>query len=446
MKKPLAIIAAICLLIVQIPMGLAQPISTKDAAKNALTLSTQYYKTLKTLPTWWDFMAVQGLTGVGFHMPKDNSTSIAGKQAIEALMLLAGGENPYVGTPDSKGDRITSLLAQRGQNGSFGTVSVQALALLALEGVGIRDAAAQQSLLSQQKADGGFAFVGDVGDVDATAFAILGMVASGVTVDSSALQSAKHFLDMSRVDGGFIPAWDTEKQPNPCSAAMALSAYMAMGATAEADLVAAHLLQFQRADGMFVYALKDTDGDPYTTAQATMALGDYVSGQCRLTNLALLSHTVSDRAQIGTWALGYVQTALQSKAMTLDANQAFCPKATVTVGEFATTLKAAYDPSNAFDATPLDWMLKKDLVKGHVIEATRAITRQEVAYALSRLYQLSESKLRPTDAKSASAEYLPHIGAVMAEGLMVGSRNEFRPTQTLNRQEMAKLAAIILGK
>ncbi|MCA9972945.1 MAG: hypothetical protein KC425_22160 [Anaerolineales bacterium] len=199
----------------------------------------------------------------------DFAAADGGSGGKTLLALSAAGADPAA----FAGQDFVALLQGQLADGSYATANpfAQSLAILGLRGAGAAiDATAVSYLQSLQAADGswddGF---GTAANVDATAMAVMALVAAGVPAADDSLARAGSFLRQARLADGweYGPGFGA----NANSTALAIQALAALGddVTAELDT----LLAWQGASGAFQADFGDGPfADFFTTVQAMPAL------------------------------------------------------------------------------------------------------------------------------------------------------------------------------
>ncbi len=199
--------------------------------------------------------------------------SADGGSAGKALMALsAAGEDPR----SFAGQDLTLTLTEAiSATGEYNTTSpyAQSLAMLGLLSIPDGDGVAETAvswLQNRQAEDGswddGF---GTAANVDATALAVMALVAAGEPVDGPTLSSAGAFLRQAQQPAGW--EYGSGFGPNANSTALALQALSALGddASAYQDL----LLAWQSESGAFQADFGNGPADDFfTTVQAIPAL------------------------------------------------------------------------------------------------------------------------------------------------------------------------------
>lgn len=136
----------------------------------------------------------------------------------------------------------------------------------------------------QQHADGGFNFLTGSADsdVDVSSAAIIALVLSGEKKDSPAVAKAINYLCHEQLPTGDFASWQTE---NLESAAMVMQALIAAGIDPDSAAWSKNgkklidiIMAYQLADGSFAH-IKNGKGNPMSSEQALMALGDYMHGK-----------------------------------------------------------------------------------------------------------------------------------------------------------------------
>ena len=209
------------------------PISTVD-----------YYRSNKTLSDWWEVLALTAagvdVKAEGFVLPALDGDSISTSGSPTALAkailsLGAIGENPrfYFGNAADR-DLVRVLASLQGENGAFGAyLNEHIYAVIALEltdpSAYDRDAAIVY-LCSCRLADGGFAYYGDVSDVDLTAMALLALqYFRGDRAAEEAIESSVAFLvSAMSEDGAYPSAWEPGVEPSESVSAV-ISGFVAVG-------------------------------------------------------------------------------------------------------------------------------------------------------------------------------------------------------------------------
>lgn len=208
--------------------------------------------------------------------------------------LLATGENPAKAF-ETERNLFAELASRQNQdNGSFGDLGKHIFAIIALDvgtelgvDVGAWDeetrSKAVDYLLSQQNNDGSF---GPYSQIDYTGWALIALSKSKDT-HAVAINKAKQYLkSMQQDSGGFGgTGWDAE---NCISIACAIQGLIAIGE----DISSADgpwgkngktpidaLLSYQIEEGSFKWQHDDSEGNPWATKQAVVALADIVNEQ-----------------------------------------------------------------------------------------------------------------------------------------------------------------------
>lgn len=261
------------------------PVSTVD-----------YYRSNKTLSDWWEALALTAagvdVKAEGFVLPELDGDALLASGSASALAkailsLGAIGENPrlYFGDTADR-DLIRALAALQGENGAFGLyLNEQIYAMIALE---LTDPSAYDRdmaivyLCSCRLADGGFAYFGEVSDVDLTAMALLALqYFRGDKIAEDSIESAVAFLvSAMSEDGSYPSAWEPGVAPSE-SISAAISGLVAVGKDMTAEpyaKLARKLAEYKTADGGYAHALGEESANLYATYQALLAESELSSG------------------------------------------------------------------------------------------------------------------------------------------------------------------------
>ena len=261
------------------------PISTVD-----------YYRSNKTLSDWWEILALTAagvdVKAEGFVLPALDGDSISTSGSPTALAkailsLGAIGENPrlYFGNAADR-DLVRVLASLQGENGAFGAyLNEHIYAVIALEltdpSAYDRDAAIVY-LCSCRLADGGFAYYGDVSDVDLTAMALLALqYFRGDRAAEEAIESSVAFLvSAMSEDGAYPSAWEPGVEPSESVSAV-ISGFVAVGIDMTVEpyaKLARKLAEYKTGDGGYAHALGEESANLYATYQALLAESELASG------------------------------------------------------------------------------------------------------------------------------------------------------------------------
>lgn len=483
----LSLALALCLMMTWLPAALAAEVPDEGnvLTTEALTKVSNAYPKDKPLETWLDVMALASagvtLKTSGHTLPdlkQENLKKGVSAYASRILTLLALEENPrtyYKGL-----DLVPALASLQKTDGSFGYLNEDFYAILALEQTapeGYNRKAALASVLSKQLPDGGYAFSGDKGDIDMTGMALMALACDKSDAAKAAVDKAVTFIQSVMTEnGGFVSSWSETKSENACSAATVLSGLSAVGRQkSEQGLkILKNLLSYQLPNGTFANE-PSGKADAFATQQAYMALGDYLASSSIFSRVlftgdpykaADLSKLYTDAASISPWAAFAVSFVSEKELMT-GSNGKFNPRGDLKRSELAQLVYNMANRPSAFtvqsltDVTSEKWYYKAvhyavekgliDAEKG-MFNPDKPASRQDVAAAIARLYKLdTESAMKKVnggtvkiaDFANVSVVYRPYVAAVFCEGIMVGNGTNFRPTQNITREEMAKLFATL---
>ena len=137
-------------------------------------------------------------------------------------------------------------------------------------------------LCSCRLADGGFAYFGEVSDVDLTAMALLALqYFRGDKIAEDSIESAVAFLvSAMSEDGSYPSAWEPGVAPSE-SISAAISGLVAVGKDMTAEpyaKLARKLAEYKTADGGYAHALGEESANLYATYQALLAESELSSG------------------------------------------------------------------------------------------------------------------------------------------------------------------------
>lgn len=337
-------------------------------------------------------------------------------------------------------------------------------------------------LISQQQADGGYTLSeGNDSDVDVTAMVLTALAPYQSRAEvKTATDKALQWLEKQQLaSGGF----HSLKDENSESAAQVLIALTALGMNPKTapfvqsggDVLDA-LLSYRNSDGGFAHK-KGEPSNEIATEQALLALAAYqryVAGEPALYAMAGQSGGAApaaryvDDAKISAWASAAVYEALEQGIMSgVSVKELrFAPKQAMTRAEFAALLikLGGYDAAAAketrpvfADVQPESWyygavMKARELGYLQGITATQfkpeqSINRQEMAIMIARAYKLQPGQAAATFADSAQfyKDANAPIQAVYEQGIMTGYNGRFAPREQVTR-EMAAVVAVKLAK
>ncbi len=393
-----------------------------------------------------DVLARYSLGISGVSIPAESAAGTVTALASNILLRLVADK--------SVGQLAYDLAMKQLPNGSFGdglTDTVYAvLALNKTLPARFDFEKAQAWIAAQQLADGGFAYSGSTGDIDMTAMALL-------VYEGDNTGKAINFLQRQMTaNGGYISPWSPKKEENACSVATVITGLLACGAVVD-DKMIANMLSFQLADGSFCYQLSDKTTDAFATQQCLLALGELSAQESVYTRIPAAELPLyRDWPSIAVWARSGVTTCFETALMVGDNRLNYNPMQNFNKAELAVII-SKFLPENAPATDPG----LKDVAPGawyytHVCRAIAAgvlsgsgglfrpdvaVTREEVAYALTKQLSLAPGPKKPDDIGLANPAYVDAITAVMAENLMVGDGKTFRPKELITRQEVATVFA-----
>lgn len=326
-SKFTVLLLSVLLLLAPLP-AFADADTSGDLLISTAPVSTaDYYRSNKTLSDWWEVLALTAagidVKAEGFVLPELNGDALlasgsAPSLAKAILSLGSVGENPrlyFGGTADR--DLVRALSALQGENGAFGLyLNEQIYAMIALE---LTDPSAYDRemaiayLCSCRLADGGFAYFGDISDVDLTAMALLALqYFRGDKIAEDAIESAVAFLvSVMGEDGSYPSAWESGVAPSE-SIASAISGLVAVGKDMTVEpyaKLARKLAEYKTADGGYAHALGEKSANLYATYQALLAESELSSGISAYAAFACDCSTAeaifTDGATVGTAAKAF---------------------------------------------------------------------------------------------------------------------------------------------
>ena len=255
-----------------------------------------YYKSDKPgLDSWWELVALKGtgqnLSDDSWILPQWESEDLPAAAANPAdysgfiLGLMAMDENPQ----NALGGRnLTEELAGRQEEGGAfgnGAINMHIWSMVALDAAeeNYDRESAVEWLLSNQKADGGFALSGINGDPDMTGMALLALSPYINQADvSSAVSQAVEYLENAQCESGGYSSWGIE---NSNSAAMVISGLVSAGQGVSSSILDA-LLEYRLPDNTFSYQ-KGGATNFLSTAQSLIALGDIIENKSIFQRLSI---------------------------------------------------------------------------------------------------------------------------------------------------------------
>lgn len=302
---------------------ISQTESGRTSAEYMLQQAKNYYDVVKgeNLSSWWDIGAVYGGWGSvegyeysnywgqqkpGSGQPTDLAGVIFG--------LINTGKDPYH-LPSGQ-NLVAELIAMQGADGKFSTLHNQHMwSIIALNAANADvvyngtnpdkpydKEAAVAALLGMQKADGGYAFFGNVGDPDMTGMALIALSASkGITGVDAATERAVAFLKAKQLtSGAFAAGWGND---NGNTHATAISGLVAAGEdlaspkwTVDGKTPIDTLAKYQSRTGGFMYKASSGEDNVMASYQAIIAVGDLVHGDSVWKRIKLPdSHYVGDQ-------------------------------------------------------------------------------------------------------------------------------------------------------
>lgn len=444
----------------------------------SLSRAAGYYRASGARPSCWDVAALSSmgisparegikLDGLDFDMFLKKYDDVY-EVSSRVITLIALGENPETYDPDINDKSTLSRLAsaQRADGGFDLSLWLHAQCTIAAHesGAPYKADKALSFLLKYQNADGGFGMdPGAVSSGDSTSFALLTLCKVFPDREDAvkAAKGAREYLFGLQDASGAFKSYDYAEE-NSCTTALALTALMASGLTANDSKVSSGLkalMLFSAADGGFKLLKGDVVSNPQFTPFAVIALGDAYFGKPLFERLGSVGADVSvifrDAARISGWARPYVSSAYENGLMMGDKTGDFRPKANVLRGEAASILSrlsgGAKDASNVYaeDLFATAWYYRDfcaAVERGLLLSLDgkfrpeQYLTREEAAFAIAKLLKLPEASAMPPDIESATEDLKPSICSVVASGIMVGDETgSFRPLALITREEAAKV-------
>lgn len=330
---------------------------------------------------------------------------------------------------------VKSLAALQKTDGSFGTyLNEHIYAILALEAASPaaydREAAGRH-LYAQQKADGGFTFYGDTGDVDMTGMALLALSCFRDDASGACTAKAVSFLKTARsATGGYISPWSSSGKESACSAAAAISGLAAAGTDFEDgqwDATVKSLLSCQLQNGAFAAEVGLTAPDRVSTQQALIALGDIKAGDSvfkRLTfKLSAVRRLYADGQDVDAQYASFVEKAYEYGIMHGTPQKCFLPKSGLKRSELAAVMARMAVTTEQFVAPPFedigvnDWFYY-DAAKVLNAGLMSGIGGKFLPDAIVTRGELSAAALRVLEQKSFFTDPAGQLQAAVGEGVI----------------------------
>ncbi|MCR4780882.1 MAG: DUF4430 domain-containing protein [Ruminiclostridium sp.] len=205
----------------------------------------------------------------------ENKINSATSRMKNALALLAAGE-----PPETLGDTAESSV---GEQGIMSMIYGLHLLNNGCECSRYTAGTLAAELLSMQFADGGWAVMGENGDIDVTAMAVQALAPhNDDPAAAKAIDSALAFLSERQLDNGGYKSFGTE---NPESAAQVLIAMAQLGIAADderfvknGNTIIDGITRFRQSDGSFSHTL-DGDTNETATTQVWLAMTAYTAAR-----------------------------------------------------------------------------------------------------------------------------------------------------------------------
>jgi hypothetical protein len=292
-QKNIAMVVLTFLLMLAVLGCMDTPKEQQPGFAEGLAKVLGYYQQDKhELDSWWEMVALYG-AGADFKEgpwqlpgwasedlpPGSSATAYAGF----ILGLLAQDEDPWAWQDRHLPAELASLQQRDGSFGGSINYTIWAMLSLDVTGFSYAREEALAYLLGDQKADGGFALTGSMGDPDVTAMALLALnFHRDIPAAEEAVQRSLDFLKSHMLPSGGFASYNAE---NANSTAIALSALITLGEDYQEGPWLADdggpleaLLTYQVADGSFSFFQDPLKGDNMATYQALIALGDAAAG------------------------------------------------------------------------------------------------------------------------------------------------------------------------
>ncbi|MEG6616818.1 S-layer homology domain-containing protein [Peptococcaceae bacterium 1198_IL3148] len=285
-KNRLLTLALVLTLVLNIFIALPAEAETLDDALQSLV---NYYQQNKPQPDYWE--EVVGLkqaeqagkvgnfdfTSWSVAINK-NTDAVEYASAILALVAIDADPEAYVDQIGTEINLVQCLIDKQQANGSFGgSVNNTIFAITALDQVNTDNyeydkVKAINYLIGQQKADGGFALSGNVGDSDVTGMALVALSTDQHAADD-AIAKAINFLRMAQNDSGGFASFGLENAESTASVIRGLLACNQdiTSWTKNDNNIINALFAFRLANGSFSH-LHDGSSSDMATRQVLMAV------------------------------------------------------------------------------------------------------------------------------------------------------------------------------
>ncbi|MGE5379521.1 MAG: S-layer homology domain-containing protein [Methylocystaceae bacterium] len=323
-------------------------------------------------------------------------------------------------------------------------------------------------LLNEQRSDGAWGLAnGMAGDVDVTAMTLTALAPyqKQETVKNATAKALKWLAGIQLADGGYansgIENSESSSQVILALCSLGISPEDTQFTKAKGSLTGCWL-QYLQPDGGFAH-IAGGSSDPTASEQALLALVAWQRFQQHLppiyTHIVTTAGQFADAGRISDWAKMSVKKAYDLgiiKGVTLQP-LCFAPDRVVTRAELMAMLMRMDLPAAANprviqfqDVRPKNWYydsVTEAANRGWItgtsrdsFEPDRAISRQEIALVLAKVYPQQQSGQKDfLDISLAYPEARQAISQAAASGLMTGADNRFDPRGQVTREMAATI-------
>lgn len=264
--------------------------STIQATVEAAEIMS-FYETAEVTKDWEELIAKYA-AGYEFDMSYfdnlefDETTftteSSAGFYGSRMMGLVAIGADPRA---YFNRDLTAELVDKMDDAGSFGTVSDQVFAMLALNvfETEYNEALALEALVGMQNEDGGYGYAPGTSDLDTTGTVMIALGQYSDDIAIAAIEKAKAFIKPQQLASGGFPSWGSE---NSNTIARVITGLVAVGEDVYADAwlvdgksMIDALMAYELEDHSYTWQLDPAETSGFSTKQVLMAYADLMNGR-----------------------------------------------------------------------------------------------------------------------------------------------------------------------
>ena len=310
-------------------------------------------------------------------------------EGVDYAGVLAQSQLPSGKFADSVGEQVAGEQLVNAQ--VWGIIAMKAAQI-----EGMNDKKAINWLAEHINADNGYSIdtTAEQSDIDMSGMALIAFAILGESDSSEPVMKVMEYLKNNQQPSGGFAAWSMETSESPAAVIQGLTALgldpQAERWTTENGSPLRALLDYQQPNGGFAH-YEGGGSNLKATAQAVMALADYINGASAFQRMAqgqLQQSGIFSDMQESHWAYPAVKGLVENSVVNGYPDNTFRPDNPVTRAEFATILVKGLGLQGQMTTTTAQF---RDLPTGHWANKT-------VAAAVERGYikGMSETTFAPT--------------------------------------------------